>query len=107
MNYEIAKKLKRAGFPQEYFGGHYIDSNNKYTNPKMHLEGLPGTDGQTYVPTLEELIEACGDDFHSLQKKDTIWCSFAKASVTLDCFVGSTPLEAVANLWLALHGTRT
>lgn len=99
MNHEIALKLKNAGFP--------IINDTEHENT-WKVDGVR-YDG--YQPTLEELIEAVGDDFYSLQKKDkdkdTGWRCYAKASVILDSFEGSTPIEAVSNLWLALHGTET
>ena len=91
MNYKLAKKLKEAGFP------HNFDYNDHEMN----------------VPTLEELIEACGDDLTALiQGFNKIgW----EATYLLggenphhDAYVkgeGKSPEEAVANLWLELHKT--
>lgn len=99
MDYELAKKLKDAGFPQhERLGiGHgdiFIDG--KY--------------GLMYVPTLSELIDACGKGlgylapFRDLDGKIVSWG--AKNFYGETQFVehhGSTPSEAVANLWLAIN----
>ncbi len=104
MDYELCKKLKDAGFPKE-------------------MQESQLTDGEVYFrlpPTLSELIEACGDGFKELlsvdilddkqfieakirgrwkasmyQRDETIWKN--------TMFEGSTPEEAVANLWLALQ----
>jgi len=99
VTYELAKKLKDAGFPQrELTVGNHID---KY-----------------YEPTLSELIKACGDDFDLLREPfgnpednhfDVFYRAFSKRSdLWSPIYVdvqgeGSTPEEAVAKLWLALQ----
>ena len=62
---------------------------------------------RVYLPTLEELIEACGDEFRGLEvgdwpaeDKSHIWYAKSKSQVIAE---GSTPEEAVANLWLELN----
>ncbi len=84
MDYELAKKLKEAGFPQK----------------KQDIETEEGTYIGVYVPNLSELIEVCGNDFVRLVGiLDLEW----DAVDTLDKYYhGSTPEQAVANLWLAL-----
>lgn len=55
-------------------------------------------------PTLEELIEACGDKFYSLMLLGNARyraSALFGASTVLE--TGSTSTEAVAKLWLALH----
>lgn len=60
---------------------------------------------------LSELIEACGDDFESLVKREEDWAAYVtedayKGDCVYDCCgyrIGSTPEEAVAKLWLALN----
>lgn len=98
MNYELAKELKDAGFPQGGVNrerGFNIDTGE----PIMY-------------PRLSELIEACGEPFYSLHAADgwdgkewfaslnhdsrKLIASNAKCS-------GKTPEEAVARLWLALN----
>ena len=84
MNYEIAKALMKAGFPQKGAGG-YVSN--------------PADDKALYSPTLEELIEACGVDFKSLNKYlNNKWD--AKHANGRD-FDGTTPAEAVARLWIS------
>lgn len=69
MDYELALKLRKAGFPH-------------------------------YIPTLEKLIEACGDFAALCKASNGSWTaeSWSDHEVT-----GPTPIEAVANLWLALN----
>ena len=55
---------------------------------------------RVYVPTLEELIEACGENFGSLDKRHDGW--LARTNGDQPCVAG-TPAEAVARLWLTLQ----
>ena len=65
-------------------------------------------DNEKYkVPTLSELIEACGDKFYGLHKVvGGQWLAFIydmdDCSQQLEVYAG-TPEEAVARLWLALN----
>lgn len=104
MNYELAKQLKDAGFPQKGAG-------SKIANPHAHDDDESVE--ITYAPTLEELIEACGDRFLGLLKHDdkSGWTALKNGDVLFlkdfsenpDLMLGSTPEEAVARLWLALN----
>ena len=91
MNYQLAKALMQAGFPQKGAGGYVSDPANIVDKP-------------LYSPTLEELIEACGVDFKCLNKylNDT-WD--AKHANGHD-FDGTTPAEAVARLWISSQENR-
>lgn len=114
INYELAKKLKDAGFPQG-LEHQFVKSKNdtewyiwnrtdisEFETPNTIVSGIS-------CPTLSELIEACGEEFLSLDspRVDGIgeWCAvgtlgenqlYREAN-------GQTPEEAVANLWLALN----
>ena len=50
-------------------------------------------------PTLEELIDACGENFGSLDRRHEGW--LARANGDQRC-LARTPAEAVARLWLTL-----
>lgn len=104
MTYELAKKLKEAGFPMESTGfGEFC------------IHDLP--DGMCdkecdYVvsfPSLEELIEACGDYFVDIQRlAENDWKAgggtVVDGKIGYNCEVrAQSPSEAVANLWLALN----
>jgi hypothetical protein len=104
MNYDLAKKLKDAGFPQStQVGAHYISSEG-------YLDDLDA-EQSAYIPTLSELIEACGDRFAELRYwfEDRIgefaihkeWRARVRPSLP-EWSIGPTPEEAVANLWLTL-----
>src|SRR3954470_15427463 len=61
MNYEIAKQLKDAGFPQAGSGRWLIEG---YKVAQVRVSAFPEPKGiRAYEPTLEELIEACGRPF--------------------------------------------
>lgn len=108
INYDLAKKLKDAGFPQVDLGGFNFQEDLNY-------------------PTLEELIDACGDGFalfgpnkrfnplrqiegtalysHTEQKTLDDWTAISRELELVSH--GSTHEEAVANLWLALNTKST
>jgi len=83
MDYELCKKLKDAGFPQPIIDKSSADD-----------------DFLCYVPTLSELIEACGDRFHGLWRMMDNW--YTKSDIGQEV-KSSTPEEAVALLWLELN----
>lgn len=91
---ELAKKLKDSGFP----------GSERWAEPTSEViyAGFQKTE-----PTLEELIEACGDnfcelkrDYHTKTWRATTYKFVGFDSLTID---SETPEEAVANLWLALY----
>jgi hypothetical protein len=104
MNYTLAKELKEAGFPQEerHAGNAYQwDAQEITDDGKEHV----------YYPTLEELIEACGYSFKSIQRHKTKvspegdeWCVvFRQCKGKFRKVWGKTAIEAVAKLWLAIN----
>jgi hypothetical protein len=93
MNFELIKKLKDAGL-------------------SLHQRDIE--EGTRYhLPSLEELIEACPTDIGKAtfvlgsanQGKEWVACYFDFATNRGSDFyeTGTTPVEAVAKLWLALH----
>lgn len=114
MNYELAKELKDAGFPQLYKIGCWFFRNgdvlrtsltNEY-QPMMFTDPehfRPSDTVDLYVPTLEELIEACGANLLGLGHNAIFQTWRAMSVKTSIEGVGATPTEAVAHLWLALH----
>ena len=112
MNYKLAKKLKDAGFPQKGDGD------------TIHTDVCGGWDApdpectrksRPYVPTLEELIEACGDknsegfcsltlelDLHDEGDKINAQRSWIAKDWEGNEYGGKTHFEAVSYLWLAL-----
>jgi hypothetical protein len=122
MDYELAKELKDAGFPLnekrkllgKYDKAYAPNSPDGVLNPDYEI-----------VPTLEELIEACGFGFAALHRADDIasvpqvypptsdprpFSFIARGRKSSDLSTFSTPMcktptEAAARLWLALNRT--
>jgi hypothetical protein len=99
MNYDLAKQLKDVGFPQ---GG-----KGNWMLPPDKI--VARSHDRVYEPTLEELIGACGDKFHSLVSVHKGAHKSWQACAETDGLVsgeGGTPTEAIAYLWLALNSNR-
>lgn len=97
MEYKLAKELKDAGFPQDS-GNPQVHTAlcGNFDNPDPECR----SENRGVAPTLEELIEACGDGFKALEK-DSVAPWYALGITVRG--KGLTPTEAVANLWLALN----
>ena len=115
MKYELAKKLKDAGFPQKGLEGY-----KQGTNVEL--------DNHVYTPTLSEIIKALGDKFDRLERledsfegKQGIWWRAyptSKAFETMDSHgecpimeccgyeAGDDPEEAMTRLYIALNEPR-
>ena len=122
MKYELAKKLKEAGFPQNIEYGDncfYLLDETKYnisnsddmgeaTGHYQSEDKLNTTCGNYYakIPTLSELIEACvgigSIDFANPDYFPNI-VSFARKGGKSFRGIGLTKEESVANLWLELN----
>jgi hypothetical protein len=107
MNYELAKELKDAGFPQMGEWGYRTYKNGEVAKMNYHRSIPFKTDVR--VPHLEELIAACGEDFDALFGRHSSIMEFDREHWRADAtnrtgisVSGSSPTEAVAKLWLAL-----
>lgn len=104
MNYELALKLKEAGFSQIPKNRYFLHvENNKVIAKDANDMDMKD---KVYSPTLSELIEACGDDFYRLyvvgiSTNDSKIKNWGAGNKNL-FMTGLTPEEAVANLWLTL-----
>jgi len=89
MNYELAKKLKDAGFPQviDFRSGQFYEEGEDVANP-----------------SLSELIEACDklNGFGQLGRANGGW-NVWQLGVRYPKAFSETPEEAVASLWLELN----
>lgn len=113
MTYELAKQLKNAGFPQVFDVGKkfYAEKDAKFGN----IQNILLTDDKISIPSLSELIEACGDGFRDLcfhpdgffisdgskkwnTNRDDLWhCELPPST---------SPEEAVANLYLQINSKK-
>lgn len=101
MEYDLAKSLKDAGFPQDLKDKEGLVPEDWYRDGKTWDETSKVI---CYVPTLEELIEAIGPDFNTLCQQDESLDKWVAISDLEDIFEGgATPTEAIAKLWLALN----
>lgn len=124
MNYELAKRLKDAGFAQmPYKGDVYFGLSTPPVRISFevirnaHFDNgmqIPYVDYVTSIPALSELIEAV--KAHPMNRKDVglycngdKWVAWARKTYLdeggdgeRDC-EAATPEEAVANIWLALN----
>jgi len=103
LSYKSALELKEAGFPQD--------------KCSMIWKGVrPGlsTDTPLGIPTLSELIEACGDEvfvtnmkgYRDSREVTELWMAekYYGIEKPQEIAQGKTPEEAVKNLWIKLHG---
>jgi hypothetical protein len=91
ISYELARKLKDAGFPQSEF-------------PRAQQQ----TVRYARMPTLSILIEACGEGFGALGREPNCWvaCEYvSERGEWSNAHEGETPEDAVARLWLSLNQT--
>lgn len=104
MNYELAKKLKDAGFPLSAASMEDTNDSKRKSQIFPHGKDSVGREGIWLYPTLSELIEACGSRFGGLIQAiaGKYWRAFDGEIQTIDGN-GSTPEEAVARLYLQLN----
>lgn len=99
LTYKDCKELQEAGFPQNY-------SLDEITFNEERPEGFENV----HFPTLEELIEACGLQFWSIHKDvdgdfNGEWQCYGEIGPHKgdgDYVLGSSPIQAVKNLYCAL-----
>ena len=95
MYYELAERLRDAGFPQSG-EGRRIGAPTAFVWRARDL---------VYVPSLEELVAACGEGFGEMVRlPDGSFEAVARGGRLRQ--TGKSPAEAVASLWLAINGAR-
>ena len=105
MNYKLAKQLKDAGFPQEDLImniDRFVDSGKVTSEDYSTLMASEYDKKQDrcFIPTLSELIEACGaSELEFWIRKD---CAKVRAGNGAYS-TGKTPSEAVANLYCEIN----
>ena len=115
MNYELAKQLREAGFPQEIVNAksryYYKNEKNSIGNDVIVFIQDDKIDSSwVKAPTLAELVESCGSEFGSLSASggfekftplNTDWVCWRRNKQ--ESYGGENPEEAVAKLWLELN----
>jgi hypothetical protein len=105
LSFTLAKRLKAAGFPQRFAGGTAFNEQGLATQRVGDMQWMTKTTDIS-VPTLNELIKACGDKFGGLESfldgTRNRFRAYTQLPGTLSAY-GETPAEAVARLWLLLN----
>ena len=126
MNYKLAKQLKDAGFKQtglQYTWYYGINPMGIFNTEEEYFQADKYPD-RVLIPTLSELIEACGDIILFKMPDNNIWKDGCEGKwvaakrreenylCASDYFIdtyfgeyktGNSPKEAVAKLWLKLN----
>ena len=109
LSWETTKKLKDKGFPvSQVMGG------EEWKGEKVYFDGTKSESGKKIgflIPTLSQLIDACGNQFAYLRAMENDWHAAgerpydgADSPDGEHCGGdGATYEEAVANLWLDLN----
>ncbi len=113
ITYEQAKQLKDAGFSKKnclfYWVNMGRDGNEEWTlvysdSYDWHDGGASAGKNDVACPTISELIEECGNNFHVLHRwitmKGLLWGAADRYGLIEE---GKSPEEAVAKLWLKLN----
>lgn len=111
LDYTLAKELKVAGFKQ---GSIDQERPHSWYDAGGDLSDWWTGDDGTYIPTLSELIEACGEELIAIQREypessdGKTWCAVREWYAYYPPEVergeyGNSPEEAVARLWLAIN----
>jgi hypothetical protein len=94
ISYQLARKLKDAGFPQSELARAQQKAGYDYVS----------------MPTLSTLIDACAGDFGALRREPDCWvaCEYvSERGRWTNTHEGESPEDAVARLWLALNQAAT
>lgn len=117
ISYELAKKLEDVGFPEKevVIGDWYWEGPNGYGGGEAlyqltdEIDQLGMSTGVIIrIPTLSELIEACGEEFTQLIRFNSTHFQVKPSLGRMlnypdEIFIGQSPEEAVATLWLELN----
>jgi hypothetical protein len=108
LTYQDALELKEAGFPQEQKKGHYIFPNETYRSENGD-GSVHHDEDKCYQATLEELIEACGEEIVGMQRRlDGGWYVIANPFTAIENvpLAGDSLIQAVKKLYCALNPKR-
>ena len=105
VSFNLAKRLKNAGFPQRFTGGFAFNEQGL----AIQLIGdrqWQAMDTHVSIPNLNELIKACGEKFGGLERfLDGTRNRFRAYTQVPNIPSGyaDTPEDAVARLWLLMN----
>lgn len=113
LDYNLSKRLKDAGFPQDGDGDMSCGCKEEAKAGKLVSTYDCGRE-RVYYPELSELIDACPKSFEDndlgyqfqlcWEEEPGRWCAACEGVAGCRYLLyGSTPEEAVASLYLALN----
>lgn len=100
MNYELAKKLKDAGFPTKEPN---CDCSILWKSDKNYQKHINESHYYDWEPILEELLDACGDRIMLNHNESGLWTASKHGEQLYIAEISENREEAVARLWLALN----
>jgi hypothetical protein len=110
MDYELARQLKEAGFPIKKANG---AEEADFIAKNYGIVSMAVIDSVLYkLPTLTELIEACGEGFFAISHWPEGWTAEGGPIIgdgnknwtaQIQCKNLPSAEEAVAKLWIALN----
>lgn len=99
---ELPRQLKDAGFPN--MKAHISKDINITTHLGKEVSRTVEEEIIGYeMPTLSELIEACGECNFTLAQSNSLWNASGADGSSYWIKKGNTPEEAVTKLWLELN----
>jgi hypothetical protein len=102
LSLELCKRLKEAGFSQNKNTSaitYFWIKEGQYGYLNYHDKKI---EGGIKIPSLEDLIDACGNELWSLTRHGNIWQTNFKNGMAGET-AGKTPRDAVAELWIKRH----
>lgn len=108
ISYKLAKELKDCGFEQRKLlneSKYYFGDNNIVQVGVAKERGIDIDNDSAYIPTLSELIDACGE-IRTIRKEDNKWyvCTTKDdGHGNLIDFMGDSLEEIVARLYIKLN----
>lgn len=109
MKKDLINKLKDAGVPDIRIGEYFEHRVGSHSDDRGGASDAPCYCNEDKIPTLSELIDACGDNFVRLEKAPMMWIAYSSLIRKTPEFngvivgPGDTPEEAVAIMLIALY----
>tara|TARA_R110000868_G_scaffold264627_1_gene523266 strand:+ start:1093 stop:1428 length:336 start_codon:yes stop_codon:yes gene_type:complete len=106
LDFETCQRLKKAGFPQYDADGYsptefyYDESGDYHWCGEKHDDCYDGL--RVSVPFIEDILKELGEDFCDLEFTTPKQSEWSARSLKTGIVFGSSPEQALANLYLSL-----